>query len=370
MRILFVLDSLTRAGTEKSTLELIEYLKEGHEVGLLYFYPNHALKQAAEALGIAIFYADLQGKFSLVTGIFFLKRLVAEFSPDLVVSSLFRSNLMSRIVSAQSRIPLVGTLVSDSYGPQAYSGKANLVKMKFKFFWLLDRLTAAIPVKFIANSQSIATSHNQTLGIPMKKMKVVYRGRKPPEKAWVPLHREAYRFIAVGRLIPLKGFRDLIEAFVRIRKRKKKVELIILGEGPDRNYLEKMIENHGLHSEVVLKGSVENPVSDLMQADCFVFPSHYEGFSGALVEAMMLGIPIIASDIPMNLEAIIPDFNGLVFKCKEIDSLTEKMSFAESNKDLMMLLGSKARVEALLRFDIEKIAKEYEQELIEVVGKN
>jgi glycosyltransferase involved in cell wall biosynthesis len=75
---------------------------------------------------------------------------------------------------------------------------------------------------------------------------------------------------------------------------------------------------------------------------------------------MMAGIPIIASDIPMNLEAVEADKSALIFPVSNSKALAEKMIYAIKHPELMLELGNQARTVASQRFDIDVIAKEYE----------
>src|SRR5690606_29372888 len=129
--------------------------------------------------------------------------------------------------------------------------------------------------------------------------------------------------------------------------------LLIYGEGNHRQSLEKLIEALGLGKAVKLPGVHPQVTEELFSADCFIFPSWYEGFSGALVEAMMSGIPIIASDIPMNLEAVTADDNALIFPVRNIRALELQMRYAIENPGPMAVLGKRAREEAIRRFDIK-----------------
>jgi glycosyltransferase involved in cell wall biosynthesis len=130
--------------------------------------------------------------------------------------------------------------------------------------------------------------------------------------------------------------------------------------------LEALIHDLNLREQVTLPGKASNPTALLLTADCFLFPSWYEGFSGALVEAMMAGIPIIASDIPMNLEAVDSEESALIFKVKSIDSLSEKMALAIENPKLMNEFGASARLKAVKLFSINEIAIKYEEKLLEI----
>jgi len=358
LKILFIQDTLINAGTENSLLQILPLVSADLEYKVVYFYSRHDLKIAYESAGIPMVFLDLKGKYDFWNGIKKLNNLIREENADLLVSSLLRSNLIARLVSFISGVPLVGTFVSDSYGDVVVRNKSFLDLQKFKFFWLLDRFTAPIPKLYISNSHFIAQSHVKTLGVPLEKNKVVYRGRKVPERIWKKPANAGFVFLAYGRLLQIKGFEELIQAFAKINRKYPTSRLVIYGEGNHRPILERLVNELELTGKVELPGVIPNVTVKLYEADCYVFPSWYEGFSGALVEAMMSGIPIIASDIPMNLEAIKPDENALVFPVRDIDKLTERMLQAIEQPSKMEQFGKAAREEAIRRFDIQVIAKQ------------
>jgi glycosyltransferase involved in cell wall biosynthesis len=281
-------------------------------------------------------------------------------------------------------------LVNDSYSPLAWENKKGL---KYKIVFWLDRWTASIPIHWIANAQALADSHVKTLGLDASKISLVYRGRSipsvlasaamqsvdhsakletdcfvvpPRNDAGVSSSEFAFRFLSYGRLLERKGFQDAICAFAIVVRKYPHCTLTIYGEGSYRTQLEALIHDLNLREQVILPGKASNPTVLLTTADCFLFPSWYEGFSGALVEAMMAGIPIIASDIPMNLEAVDSEESALIFKVKSIDSLSEKMVLAIENPKLMNELGASARLKAVKLFSINEIGFQYEEKLLEI----
>lgn len=365
MKILFIQDTLINAGTEKSLLQILPLVTSEIEFKVVYFYPRHDLKSAYEEAKIPLVFLDLKGKYDFPAGFRKLEKLVKDEKPDLLVSSLLRSNLMARVVSLRSGVPLIGTFVNDSYNNYRLEIKKGIQQWKYKFFWGLDRLTAGIPKLYISNSACIAQSHVKTLGVPQSKTKIVYRGRRVPDHIWNPPQNQNFVFLSYGRLLQIKGFEELIRAFAQIAALFPNTRLKIFGEGINRPILEGLVIELGLQELVELPGVNIQVTEELYQADCFVFPSWYEGFSGALVEAMMAGIPIIASDIPMNLEAVTSGENALVFPVRNEGQLFEKMKEAIESPERMAQLGKNARDEAIKRFDIQVIAKEYESVLIE-----
>lgn len=107
-------------------------------------------------------------------------------------------------------------------------------------------------------------------------------------------------FITIGRLSAEKDQEKLIRAFADVYKANPAIKLLIIGDGPLRYELQAIISELGLKSSVHLLGQKRNPYPYLKQADCFVLPSNYEGQPVVLYEALILGKPIIATDIIAN----------------------------------------------------------------------
>ncbi|MFP5112586.1 CDP-glycerol glycerophosphotransferase family protein [Bacillaceae bacterium C204] len=112
--------------------------------------------------------------------------------------------------------------------------------------------------------------------------------------------KENYNFINMGRLSPEKGQDNLIKAFAQFHQGFPDSKLYILGEGLLRKDLEKLIEELKMEDSVFLVGQVENPFKLMKKCDCFVLSSHYEGQPMVLLEAMTLGMKILATDIVAN----------------------------------------------------------------------
>jgi glycosyltransferase involved in cell wall biosynthesis len=417
MKLLFTQDALVNAGAERSHLEILSRFSKEVKVVFVYFYSKHDLKAEYEKVGIRLIFLNIREKYHFLLAVTRLVNLIKKEKPNLLISSLWRADIITRIASMITGVPLVGTLVNDSYAPIAWKDKKGL---KYKVVYWLDRLTAGIPIHWIANANALAESHVTTLGLKRENISVVYRGRRVPGQKWrkaglgirdlvegspnsyrsengstqterdsetdcrvVPPRNDGpeliFRFLSYGRLLERKGFQDAIESFSIVIQKYPNCTLTIYGEGPYRASLESLINRLGLEEKVQLPGKfngIPNPFSPnlnspnlLLSSDCFLFPSWYEGFSGSLVEAMMAGIPIIASDISMNLEAISSD-NALIFEVQNIAKLANQMLFAIEHPDLMADLGAKARKEAVARFNIEKIAKEYEELLHVIARKN
>lgn len=363
MKVFFVLDALINAGTERSVLEIVSNFSADIKVTVLYFYDRHDLKVDFEKAGIDVVFFNLKSNKSFFQGAKCLKNYIQKEKPNLVVSSIYRANIISRLVCKLTNTPLIGTFISDSYGAERTSNYNWKRKLGALYYYYIDKFTAGIPCAYISNSESIKKSNCKYLGIESRKVQVIYRGRDPKKiSPWtMPNHSDNFDFIFTGRLIESKGLIELIHAFENVNAQYPHTRLNIYGAGPLKSFLIELIAEKKLNNVVSFGGVVSNVIDQLHQANCYVFPSWFEGFSGSLVEAMMCGIPIVASDITMNKEAIENNVDGLLHKSKNIEHLASCMTLALKEYDRMCLLGKNARNKALALYDIKLISRQYEQ---------
>jgi glycosyltransferase involved in cell wall biosynthesis len=217
-------------------------------------------------------------------------------------------------------------------------------------------------VAWIANSESIKKSNCSILGVDPNKVAVIDRGRNAELiQPWKnPQNDQTFCFAFVGRLLETKGLHELVSAFENLSKDNPEIHLDIYGDGPYKKILSNKIDSSSCKNKITLHGNIDNAWRQLYDSNCFIFPSWYEGFSGALVEAMMLGIPIIASDITMNLEAVQADYSSLVYTVRDENMLLEKMNFCIHHYSQMIEMGENARGVAMEKFEIKAIALQFE----------
>lgn len=151
----------------------------------------------------------------------------------------------------------------------------------------------------IANASGIKEELVELFGIDEKKVEVIHNPvdiQKINRMKDDPLSFDfkQFTFVTVGRLYPQKNHKLLIEAFATLGE--SNARLIIIGEGPLRNELEKLVQTKGVEERVFLVGRQENPYQWLSRSDCFVLSSDYEGFPNALLEALACGLAVIATD--------------------------------------------------------------------------
>jgi glycosyltransferase involved in cell wall biosynthesis len=164
----------------------------------------------------------------------------------------------------------------------------------------------------------------------------------------------------VGRLVPQKGHRHLLEALSQLKKRGMSFSLMIVGNGPLRSELESQVEELGLSGDVSFLGHREDVYDLLSSFDIFVLPSEFEGLPFALLEAMAARRPIIASDVDGIGDAIVDEENGLLVPSKDPGALAAALERLVGEDRLRQELGNNAR-SAVARFDLPRMIARTEE---------
>ena len=173
--------------------------------------------------------------------------------------------------------------------------------------------------------------------------------------------------VAVGRLTPQKGFDLLLEAFAQVQREYKDAGLTILGDGPDRAQLEADAERLGIAEKLRLPGHSDCVLAEVAAADIFVSSSRYEGFSNAILEAMALGTPVVATACEGGTRDMVVDGQtGILAGAVSADALVEALQHA-LRMDLGSL-GQAGREHVGSTFSRGTILEEYAALFREVLG--
>ena len=366
MKVFFVIDSLANSGTEKSLLDIITNFSNKVNVTVIYLNEIDTLNEQYSSANINTH--RLNNSTTFLSAFLVLIKYIKKEKPDIIVSSLFKSNILCRLCCLFTKTKIVGTFVSDSYSKFRINALSIKQKISFLFVKQIDSITAHIPKGYISNSASIKISNCKALNIKKNKVTVIYRGRNSNKIVeWKQPNIDSFTFIIIARVLQTKGYEELIDALSLICKKHKSVQLQIFGDGIYSNVLKQKIQSLNLINNVQFNGNVIDAWQYLYNANCFIFPSWYEGLSGSLIEATMTGIPIIASNISMNKEVISNCQNAIMHKVKDAKSIADCMDDMIINYSKYTSYTSNTRSYAINRFDIQKIANKYEQFLFSMI---
>lgn len=354
-KVLFLIDGLQVGGAERSLLLLCKQLEAVTPI-VLVLSDSIALKTEFEKSGIQVIVRPFPRDYRFWKHAKTLKPLIGSIRPSIIHSSLFHADMILRYLDTPAK--KVTGLVSTMYSAGRLSQMSWLTRQKIGLLQIWDSLTVAKIDLFIANSNAIKSLYQEKVGYPSTKVQVIFRGREIKTLHSEP-SRKKNQFLFVGRLIPSKGLREAIQAFALFSNIHSGFEFHIAGDGPDKQPLMDLVQTLNLTDRVFFLGQVDQVEKLLTESSFFLFPSHYEGLPGALIEAMLAKIPIICSDIPENKECVDKSM-ALFHRVGDKSDLVVQMEKAVSMTD-WQARTQKAFEFAVEHFDIWKIARQYEE---------
>lgn len=367
IKVLFIIDTLHGYGAERSIVEIAKNFTSITPI-FVSVYEDGILSPELEACGIKLYSLKINKKNGFNYAVNKIEDIYNKEKPEIVHATLYKSEIIARKLKMKiPEIILIGSLINNVYAPGRYSGINIFQKLKLAYYHFVDRSLAKNVDYFISNSNSIKKIYQKALNIPQNRVMVIHRGRDPRQFSFIDkkiepdsgLRSENF-LLNIGRLIPSKGQKDIIEVMPDILKKYPKTTLKIAGHGSMLNELEEQIKKYNLEQEISILGEVNEVLTLLSEASLFIFPSYSEGLSGALIEAMMSGCTIIVSDIPENLECVGED-GAYIYSSGNLTELKEKIIYAIEHPEESFSKAQAAKERAMQKFDILRISKQYEE---------
>ncbi len=198
----------------------------------------------------------------------------------------------------------------------------------------------------------------QRWGVPHERITTIESSIEPLPETIIPHAVVAgVTIVSVGRLVPWKGFKELIDAVAA----EGHWRLVIIGEGPQREELERYATTRDMRARVHFAGALprEEMLSWVKAADVFVLYSEYEGLSHVLVEAMALGSLVVVSDIPGNRAVVSHDADGTLVPVHQVAALTAAIQgmLAHPQKDVVRAAARKRANDFSIEVTVRKVAE-------------
>ena len=311
-------------------------------------HPN-AFVTAARALGVEVDVISERFRFD-PRAIRQLRRTVARRAPDIVQTHMVKSHFLAKICGIGRKYPWV-----------AYHHGYTTTDLKMRGYnqlnrWSLPSATRVITVCGPFAEQlshagvrrnRITVCHNSVAAPP-----VVSEDSKRALKKRLEIVNGERVLLTVGRLSREKGQRDLVDAITMLRKLNSglKFKLLIVGEGPERERLERAVLQNGLKAYVLFTGHVDDTSPYYAVADALVLPSHSEGSPNVLLEAMAAGLPVIATAVGGVPEIAINDQNTILVAPRDCKSLAQALNQVLTDTALAQKLGRAAATHVTEKF--------------------
>lgn len=333
VRLLFLLPSYTFGGAERTSLNLLTNInKERFKICLvtskkLYQYFNHLHLEKflpVEDLSLDVWFNSLK-RFML--DIRTVASLLKTEKPDLAFGMMHYPSAL--LVFAKKLFNINSKVIVSPRGPSMeylrYFEKdyfrRTILKGIFSFFCKYAN-------GLIVASDGMKEECIRHLHAPARKIKVVPNSVdtndiriKAEEDININIPQDAFIISTSGRIEREKNLPFLLEAFCEIRK-KESVKLLVLGDGSERQNLERFSEGLGIAEHVIFAGYQKNPYKFIQRSDMFVHTCLFEGFGNAIIEAMACRVPVVALDCPYGPASIITNGeDGLLVKMNDKDAL-------------------------------------------------
>jgi glycosyltransferase involved in cell wall biosynthesis len=283
-------------------------------------------------------------------------RAVRRERPDVVQSFLFLDNTVARIAGLVSPETVVVT------GARGLQNRTN------PFVKAVDRLLIPLSDYIVSNSTSGAETYVER-GADPDRVDVVHNGRNLDafvEAEPAPLREEfdvpagAPLVGMVSRLVPKKGQVDLVDAWPRVRASHPDAHLVLVGDGAEREALAAQAASLGVADSVHFAGNRDDVPEVLAALDVFVFTSYSEGLSGALLEAMAAGKPIVATGIVENRELVTDGETATLVPTHAPDAVARAVVDLLDDPTRAAALGRAAQRDAVDRFSLERMVGNFE----------
>ena len=374
MKLLIALPSLEFGGIERTTINLLRNIKKG---------------QAAVAL-----HKRLEHYFRDINCTLYRFEDFGAFNPTLSLRSLYAYSKAIKQISHREKpdivfgvmqfAPIYACCAKDLFLMKSkvvisYRGVVSVFLAKVPSFGRWARFLVHYSIRsashIIVPSEGVKNDLIEHFGASASTIKVIYNGIDL-EWVWglakkeIDMKKASPWIITSARLdTGQKDFLTLLKA-CRIVRDSQKVKLLIIGDGPHKHRVLSWIKEMSLGEDVVLLGFQDNPFQYISKADVFVLSSQFEGFGNVIVEAMALGIPVIATDCPSGPGEIIDHgINGFLVPVGDQKRIADNILNILHDKDLRDRI-SRAGLKRAEDFSAAHMAQNYEKHFLEILGSN
>jgi len=292
-----------------------------------------------------------------------LRKEMVSLKPDIIHVHGTRAGALGRLASIGLNIPVVYT---EHLWTKHYSINNPLLRSAHMFGnWFFDIFTTTN----IAVSEAVKEFMVESGVSRSSKIKVIYNGVEPPKhKADIFQNKEEFRLTSVGTLNPLKGMQFLIQAIVKVKKEFPGVHLEIIGDGPSKKKLAELIRKLKLKNNVKLTGFVPDVEKYLTNFDLYIQPSLSESFGLAIVQAMGVGLPIVATNAGGIPEVVTDGKSGTLVPTHDSKALSAAILELLRDQEKAKSMGRFAAEEAKRKFDLTDMIKDLENLYEKVVS--
>jgi glycosyltransferase involved in cell wall biosynthesis len=355
VRIAFCITDLDPGGAERAMVRLVKGLDRSRWEPAVFCLAGRG--DLADELQSARITVECLGArhWSNIGAVLRLARGLHRFQPAVVQTFLFHANLAGRTAA---RLAGVGKVVAG----------IRVAEKRSRVPLWLDRWTNRLVAKNVCVSQAVANFSISHAGIPSEKVVVIPNGvdvrrfaeARPADLQPFGIPPESPVLLTVGRLDPQKGLADLIEAAAIVAPKFPAAHFLLVGEGPERGAIERLIREKGLADRVHLAGWRPDVPELLAAGSVLILPSHWEGMPNVILEAMAAGLPVAATQVEGTSELVVEGQTGFLVPVKSPQALADAISKMLAVPAFAKALGASGRERVTAEFSWERMVARYE----------
>ncbi len=339
------------------TREIIEkFISENHEIVMV--FPDNEYEEEFIKMGCKVLKIKMNRRGMNVFKDYGLyiqyKKIFRKYSPDIIFGFTIKPNIYGAQAAKKNKIPFVARISGLGSMFQRNDYAFKLVKTLYKVsFSKISYIYFENNENYIKFNEKVRKYENSKV-IPGSGVNTEYFSYQEYPKIKSPI-----KFLFIGRIMYEKGIDDfLIVAEILKKKYQEKIEFHIVGMY-EENY-EGRIEDLVSKNIIVYHGKIRSVKVLIGESHCIVLPSHHEGLSNAMLEALSTGRPVIGSDISGIRETFEDNRSGLLIKPKNPEDLLEKIEmFYNFSQDIKIEMGKLGREKIIKEFDRKIVIDEY-----------
>ena len=363
-RILHVIATLTRGGAEKQLVLLAAGLpRDEFDVHVCALTRGGPLEADLQAAGVPVTVIGKQWKYDPIAW-WKLRRHIRQVRPDLVQTWMFTSNAYGRTAARSAGIKHV---VASERCVDPWKSWHHLA---------IDRHLAKHTDAIIVNSLGVKQFYREH-GLPATKLRLIENGVAPPpagtathdelcDELGIP--RGVHLIGAVGRLWHQKRIKDLIWAADLLKVIRDDVHLLIFGDGPQRENLERFRDACSMQDKVHFLGQRNDVMRWMPHFALLWLASGYEGLPNVIMEAMSVGVPVVATDIAGTRDLVSHGVNGFLVPVGDRAGLGRFAHKILEDPALRQQLGEAGRQRVLSDYSVEAMVARHVALYREILG--
>lgn len=358
VRVLYCIETLKSGGVEQRRYTLAKFLdKSRFEVKIICTQAKGSLvdqiiKENVEVIEIGKLTKVWQwNRYSAVLDV------IKSFKPDIIHGAVFEGVLLATIAGTVGRVPIV--IAEETSDPYNRSRKASfLLKM---LSLLSDKVVGVSPAtcEYLKNIAGIHASKIRLINNGVNINQFLNAESVQKLKDSLGITGEDTVIGSVGRLWnKVKQFTDLIEALHLLKNVHPNLKILLVGDGPDKEMIQKVIEEKGLSERVIMTGFQPNPHPYFQVMDIFAIVSKTESFGLVAVEAMNHNLPVIATKVGGLKSIVVDQETGYLVNSSSPKEIADAIKKMIANRGLMREMGQRGFERAQREYSAKRYVRD------------